>query len=73
VLGLISSTAQGAEVLADYGWEATLSPLGLPTGISVPADLDKFTLVRPVSYHGADSGLNRDSDRFLATGVVREE
>ncbi|KAF8133736.1 Rapamycin-insensitive companion of mTOR, N-term-domain-containing protein [Boletus edulis] len=42
VLGLISSTTQGAEILDDYRWESTLSPLGLPTGLCVPLDLDRF-------------------------------
>ncbi|KAH6911417.1 Rapamycin-insensitive companion of mTOR, middle domain-containing protein [Coprinopsis sp. MPI-PUGE-AT-0042] len=42
VLGLISSTSQGAEVLDDYHWEATLSPLGFPTGICIPSDIDGF-------------------------------
>lgn len=42
VLGLISSTSQGAEILDDYRWEATLSPLGVPTGLCIPLDLDKF-------------------------------
>ncbi|KDR82835.1 hypothetical protein GALMADRAFT_88557 [Galerina marginata CBS 339.88] len=42
VLGLISSTSQGAEILDDYHWEATLSPLGLPTGLCIPADIDRF-------------------------------
>lgn len=46
VLGLISSTTQGAEILDDYRWEATLSPLGLPTGLCVPVDLDRFISVR---------------------------
>ncbi|KAJ3479559.1 hypothetical protein NLI96_g8977 [Meripilus lineatus] len=45
VLGLISSTPQGAEILDDYRWEATLSPLGLPTGLCVPLDVDKFISV----------------------------
>ncbi|PIL22333.1 hypothetical protein GSI_15021 [Ganoderma sinense ZZ0214-1] len=45
VLGLISSTPQGAEILDDYHWEATLSPLGLPTGLCVPVDVDKFISV----------------------------
>ncbi|KAG1745997.1 Rapamycin-insensitive companion of mTOR, N-term-domain-containing protein [Suillus paluster] len=26
----------------DYRWEATLSPLGVPTGLCIPLDLDKF-------------------------------
>ncbi|KAL4073251.1 Rapamycin-insensitive companion of mTOR, N-term-domain-containing protein [Scleroderma yunnanense] len=42
VLGLISSTLQGAEILDDYSWEATLSPLGHPTGLCIPVNLDKF-------------------------------
>lgn len=47
VLGLISATPQGAEILSDYGWEATLSPLGFPTGLCVPLDLDKFLSIPP--------------------------
>ncbi|KAI0073477.1 hypothetical protein K474DRAFT_1666532 [Panus rudis PR-1116 ss-1] len=45
VLGLISSTPQGAEILDDYHWEATLSPLGLPTGLCVPLDVDSFVSI----------------------------
>ncbi|EJD50823.1 hypothetical protein AURDEDRAFT_111977 [Auricularia subglabra TFB-10046 SS5] len=42
VLGLISATPQGAEILDDYGWEATMSPLGATTGLCVPTQLDNF-------------------------------
>ena len=45
MLGLISSTSQGAEILDDYNWEATLSPLGMPTGLCIPSDVDKFISV----------------------------
>lgn len=45
VLGLISSTSQGAEILDDYRWEATLSPLGKPTGLCVPVDFEAFTTI----------------------------
>ncbi|KAI0322355.1 Rapamycin-insensitive companion of mTOR, N-term-domain-containing protein [Amylostereum chailletii] len=45
VLGLISSTPQGAEILDDFRWEATLSPLGLPTGLCIPMDIDKFVSI----------------------------
>ncbi|KAH8114744.1 Rapamycin-insensitive companion of mTOR, N-term-domain-containing protein [Phellopilus nigrolimitatus] len=44
-LGLVSSTAQGAEILDDYGWESTLSPLGSPTGLCIPSDIDKFVSI----------------------------
>lgn len=45
ILGLISSTSQGAEFLDDYRWEATLTPLGLPTGLCIPMDVEKFIYV----------------------------
>ncbi|GLB38352.1 putative rapamycin-insensitive companion of mTOR, domain 5 [Lyophyllum shimeji] len=47
VLGLISLTSQGAEILDDYHWEATLSPLGIPTGLCVPVDFQAFTTIPP--------------------------
>ncbi|KAG1808998.1 Rapamycin-insensitive companion of mTOR, N-term-domain-containing protein [Suillus variegatus] len=61
VLGLISSTSQGAEILDDYRWEATLSPLGVPTGLCIPLDLDKF-----ISLPAWDPvGIKRDGDSRL--------
>ncbi|EDR13794.1 uncharacterized protein LACBIDRAFT_309182 [Laccaria bicolor S238N-H82] len=51
VLGLISSTSQGAEILDDYNWEATLSPLGMPTGLCIPSDVDKFISIPSWSQH----------------------
>jgi len=45
VLGLISSTTQGAEILEDYKWMSSLSPLGTPTGVCLPDDLEKFIKV----------------------------
>ncbi|KAJ7069741.1 Rapamycin-insensitive companion of mTOR, N-term-domain-containing protein [Mycena amicta] len=60
VLGLISSTSQGAEILDDYHWEATLSPLGSPTGLCIPIDLDMFISLPPwtqKSFDRTDSRL----------------
>jgi hypothetical protein len=45
ILGLISSTCQGAEILDDYHWEATATPLAIPTGICIPTDVEKFISV----------------------------
>ncbi|KAF9077790.1 Rapamycin-insensitive companion of mTOR, N-term-domain-containing protein [Rhodocollybia butyracea] len=47
VLGLISSTSQGAEILDDYQWEATLTPMGMPTGLCIPVELDEFISLPP--------------------------
>ncbi|CAL1712811.1 unnamed protein product [Somion occarium] len=68
VLGLISSTPQGAEILDDYHWEATLSPLGLPTGLCVPLDVDKF-----VSIPSWDVASVPDSSRIRLKPPKTEE
>ncbi|GAB1520827.1 hypothetical protein RhiTH_003915 [Rhizoctonia solani] len=47
VLGLISSTPQGAEVLDEYEWEATVTPLGFTTGLCLPMDIEKFLYINP--------------------------
>ncbi|KAJ7459908.1 Rapamycin-insensitive companion of mTOR, N-term-domain-containing protein [Mycena latifolia] len=59
VLGLISSTSQGAEILDDYRWEATLSPLGLPTGLCIPVDLDMFISIPPWTQQLSDKTESR--------------
>jgi len=45
VLGLVSSTPLGAEILSDYGWEATTDPVGFTTGLCVPVNLSKFVSI----------------------------
>ncbi|KNZ50068.1 hypothetical protein VP01_461g7 [Puccinia sorghi] len=44
VLGLISSTAEGSELLEDAGWATVQTPLGIITGICVPTRLNEFVV-----------------------------
>ncbi|KAG8763716.1 hypothetical protein FRC11_013592 [Ceratobasidium sp. 423] len=64
VLGLISSTPQGAEVLDEYEWEATVTPLGFTTGLCLPMDIEKFLYINPWESYNDDSrkGLKPPSD-----------
>ena len=43
VLGLLSLTRMGAEILEEYGWIATRTPLGRTTGLCLPNDISRFT------------------------------
>jgi hypothetical protein len=45
VISLLSSTRMGAEILEEYGWIATRTPLGVTTGICLPNDTSKFAYV----------------------------
>jgi rapamycin-insensitive companion of mTOR len=46
VLGLISRSIHGLEMLAEYGWDAAIGPRGESSGLCVPNDLGKFFSVR---------------------------
>lgn len=45
VIGLISSTLEGVEMLEEFGWESVCTPLGGATGLCVPMDLANFVHV----------------------------
>ncbi|KAI0180263.1 Rapamycin-insensitive companion of mTOR, N-term-domain-containing protein [Hypoxylon sp. FL1284] len=42
VLGLISRSTHGLEILSEHGWESNTTPLGVSLGLCVPSDLSKF-------------------------------
>lgn len=46
VLGLISTTVSGSDLLEDFGWVPTTTILGLTTGLCIPEKMDAFAKVR---------------------------
>lgn len=42
VLGLISSTIEGLEILDELGWSCVCKNIGQPSGICIPVDLNAF-------------------------------
>lgn len=42
VLGLISRSTHGLEILSEHGWESNTTPLGVSLGLCVPSNLSKF-------------------------------
>jgi len=47
VIGLISSTRMGAEVLEELGWVSTRTALGATTGLCLPNNIDRFAHIEP--------------------------
>ncbi|KAJ0289573.1 hypothetical protein CBS470a_004252 [Colletotrichum nupharicola] len=47
VLGLISRSAHGLEILSECGWDSNLSPRGESLGFCIPNDLTKFFSFKP--------------------------
>lgn len=46
VLGLISRSVHGQEILAEHGWEVAIDELGVSTGICLPRDFGKVFSMR---------------------------
>ena len=42
MLGLISATTLGSELLHDYGWLSVSTPLGIPLGLCLPLDTGRL-------------------------------
>lgn len=47
----------GAEILEEYGWVSTRTPLGQTTGLCLPNDISRFAYIEPWSRHNVDSGV----------------
>ncbi|KAI6784751.1 uncharacterized protein J7T54_007844 [Emericellopsis cladophorae] len=47
VLGLISRSTHGLEILAEHGWDANTTPMGTSLGFCIPNDLSKLLSLVP--------------------------
>ncbi|KAF7547981.1 hypothetical protein G7046_g8838 [Stylonectria norvegica] len=47
VLGLISRSTHGLEILSEHGWDANTTPMGNSLGFCIPSDLSKLFSLRP--------------------------
>ncbi|RYP92240.1 hypothetical protein DL770_001659 [Monosporascus sp. CRB-9-2] len=47
VLGLISRSLHGFEMLAEHGWESNMTPLGTSLGLCIPSKLSNFFSFQP--------------------------
>jgi rapamycin-insensitive companion of mTOR len=48
VLGLISGTVSGVQILDELGWDSVMTTMGAPTGLCLPRDPSKFLSLPPV-------------------------
>jgi rapamycin-insensitive companion of mTOR len=48
VLGLISGTVRGVQILDELGWDSVMTTMGAPTGLCLPRDPSKFLSLPPV-------------------------
>lgn len=63
VIGLISRSVHGLEILSELGWDANTSSVGVSTGFCVPSNLTKFLSLRPWQHQVAGSIVLPNSQR----------
>ena len=57
VLGLISRSLHGQEILAEYGWDGTVNVLGESLGYSLPLDFNKLFSLQPFANLGTHATI----------------
>jgi len=57
VLGLISRSLHGQEILAEYGWDGTVNVLGESLGYSLPLDFNKLFSLKPFANLGTHATI----------------
>ncbi|EME41136.1 hypothetical protein DOTSEDRAFT_73540 [Dothistroma septosporum NZE10] len=57
VLGLISRSLHGQEILAEYGWDGTVNVMGESLGYVLPIDFEKLFSLQPFVNDGSNSTI----------------
>jgi hypothetical protein len=47
VLGLVSRSVHGLEILSEHGWDSNTTTMGVSLGLCIPQDLNKFLSYQP--------------------------
>ncbi|KAL0931355.1 cytosolic regulator pianissimo [Colletotrichum truncatum] len=67
VLGLISRSAHGLEILSECGWDSNLSPRGESLGFCIPNNLTKFFSFKPWKHAIASKIALPDTQKTFLT------
>ncbi|KAI0127811.1 cytosolic regulator pianissimo [Xylariales sp. AK1849] len=65
VLGLISRSTHGLEMLSEYGWDCNTTPLGTSLGFCLPSKLSSFFSFRPWKHETAASVALPDTQKTI--------
>jgi hypothetical protein len=67
VLGLISRSTHGIEILSEHGWDSNTTPMGNSLGFCIPTDLNKLFSLKPWKHE------NTASIKLLETQLTIKE
>lgn len=70
VLGLISRSQHGLEILSEHGWDSNTTSLGVSLGLCIPQNLNKFFSYHPWE-HKTISDIRTTEEEKLAIELAR--
>ncbi|KAG6102116.1 hypothetical protein E4U31_003457 [Claviceps sp. LM219 group G6] len=65
VLGLISRSTHGLEMLSEHGWDSNTTPMGTSLGLCIPNDLGKLFSLTPWKHVNASSITVPETQRTI--------
>ncbi|ORY70006.1 Rapamycin-insensitive companion of mTOR, N-term-domain-containing protein [Pseudomassariella vexata] len=65
VLGLISRSVHGLEILSEHGWDSNCTPLGISLGFCLPMNLSKFFSFKPWKHETVASVALPDTQKTV--------
>lgn len=72
VLGLISRSIHGLEILSEYGWDSNTTTMGTSLGLCIPQDLSKFFSYKPWK-HEKVSDISLDDTQKAAIAAAKTD
>ncbi|KAI9784054.1 MAG: hypothetical protein M1816_001085 [Peltula sp. TS41687] len=72
VLGLISSSVHGSEILSEHGWDGPMTTMGELLGRFIPLDLRRLFSMQPWPY-AADEAMARSTIFKMQTLIAGED
>ncbi|RDW89486.1 cytosolic regulator pianissimo [Coleophoma cylindrospora] len=74
VLGLISRSVHGLEILSEHGWDSNTNTMGVSLGLCIPQDLSKLFSFKPWKHKQVfDMAVTEDQKVVLKASKIDED
>jgi rapamycin-insensitive companion of mTOR len=73
VLGLISRSIHGLEILSEYGWDSNTTTMGVSLGLCIPQNLNKFFSYQPWKHEKVADIIMTESQIAAVAAANRDD
>lgn len=73
VLGLISRSIHGLEILSEHGWDSNTTTMGVSLGLCIPNDLSKLFSLQPWEHAQISDVVMTDSQRTRVEAAGKDD